>query len=168
MKLPNLAQSRSSTRVASRFSSGPAWARLSLVLSMGLLTSASVLADETGGPTARPATANLYLISPAHGEQLRSPVTVRFGLRGMGIAPAGTEAANSGHHHLLVDVAELPDLSQPLPSSEQVLHFGKGQTETQLNLSPGHHRLQLILGDHLHRPHNPPLMSAVVEIEVVE
>jgi hypothetical protein len=91
---------------------------------------------------------------------------VQFGLKGMGIAPAGIAFENSGHHHLLVDTDPPADLSQPLPTSEHVIHFGKGQTETELKLAPGKHTLQLVLGDQLHVPHNPPVMSKKVTIEV--
>jgi hypothetical protein len=115
--------------------------------------------------TARPADVELYIISPRDGEVVRSPITVRFGLRGMGIAPAGIAFENSGHHHLLVD-AELPPLDAPIPADERHIHFGKGQTETVLTLAPGRHRLQLLLGDHLHRPHDPPVVSAPVAITV--
>jgi hypothetical protein len=121
-----------------------------------------------GGPTTRPAQANLYIQGLHHGEQVTSPLKVGFGLSGMGVAPAGIEAANTGHHHLLIDVDQLPDLSQPLPANDQVKHFGKGQTEVLIELSPGPHTLQLVLGDHLHRPHSQPLMSKPITIVVVE
>ncbi|MGQ0384441.1 MAG: DUF4399 domain-containing protein [Gammaproteobacteria bacterium] len=112
-----------------------------------------------------PPDATLYIISPRDGEIVRNPVTVRFGLRGMGVAPAGVAFDNSGHHHLLVDV-ELPPLDAPIPADEHHIHFGKGQTETVLTLAPGPHRLQLLLGDHLHRPHEPPVVSSPVAITV--
>ena len=121
-----------------------------------------------GGPLERPAGAHLYLITPHHGATVTSPVRVRFGLNGMGVAPAGIDMPNTGHHHLLVDVEALPDLSQPLPANDHVIHFGKGQTETELELSPGRHTLRLLLGDHLHRPHNQPLMSEEVVVFVAE
>jgi hypothetical protein len=115
--------------------------------------------------TVSPADAKLYIIAPRDGAVVSNPVTVQFGLRGMGIAPAGVAFENTGHHHLLVDV-ELPPPDAPIPADERHLHFGKGQTETVLQLAPGTHRLQLLLGDHLHRPHDPPVVSAPVTITV--
>ena len=90
---------------------------------------------------------------------------VRFGLRNMGVAPAGTDIADTGHHHLLID-AELPPLDQPIPSDERHRHFGKGQTETAFELAPGTHTLQLLLGDFAHVPHEPPLASKMITITV--
>jgi hypothetical protein len=116
--------------------------------------------------TASPAGASVYIISPADGAVVKSPVKVQFGLKGMGIAPAGVAFENTGHHHLLVDTDPPADLSQPLPTSEHVVHFGKGQTETELKLAPGKHTLQLLLGDQLHVPHDPPVMSKKITIEV--
>ena len=110
--------------------------------------------------------ANVYFISPAPDSVVASPVTVRFGLRHMGIAPAGIAFPSTGHHHLLVDQEIPSDLTLPLPSTEKILHFGKGQTEVELALPPGEHRLQLLLGDHLHRPHRPPVLSEPIHITV--
>jgi hypothetical protein len=118
--------------------------------------------------TASPAGAEVYIQSPADGAEVRSPFLVRFGLRGMGVAPAGVTTANTGHHHLLVDVAELPPDNLPLPQTDQVRHFGAGQTEAEISLPPGQHTLQLVLGDSLHIPHDPPLRSAKITITVVE
>ncbi len=118
--------------------------------------------------TASAAGAEVYIQSPADGSQVRSPFLVRFGLRGMGVAPAGITNANTGHHHLLIDVAELPPDNLPLPQTDQVRHFGAGQTEVELSLPPGQHTLQLVLGDALHIPHDPPLRSAKITITVVE
>ncbi|MCL4685911.1 DUF4399 domain-containing protein [Myxococcota bacterium] len=115
--------------------------------------------------TPRPADAVLYIIAPVDGETVPSPVTVRFGLRGMGVAPAGVEFPDTGHHHLLIDAA-LPPLDLPLPANEQNLHFGAGQTEVTLDLAPGRHELQLILGDKNHIPHAPPLLSDRITITV--
>jgi hypothetical protein len=116
--------------------------------------------------TAAPEGVKEYFISPRNGEIVGQTFTVRFGLSGMGIAPAGTEAPNSGHHHLLIDVSELPPLDQPLPTSDSIRHFGKGQTETELTLPPGMHTLQLILGNHLHIPFDPPVLSEKITIRV--
>lgn len=123
------------------------------------------LAFATLPRTPSPAGAELYFISPKDGEVVRGPVTVRFGLRGMGVAPAGTVAEGTGHHHLLVD-APLPPAGQPIPNDAKHLHFGKGQTETVLMLPPGRHTLQLLLGDHSHIPHEPVVASPAITITV--
>lgn len=115
--------------------------------------------------TAAPAAAKVYFISPVDGAVVKGPVTVRFGLTGMGVAPAGTAAANTGHHHLIVD-SPLPPLDKPLPMDANHLHFGKGQTETTLTLAPGKHTLQLVLGDANHIPHQPPVVSPQITITV--
>ena len=114
-----------------------------------------------------PAGASVYIISPADGDELASPVRVAFGLRGAGVAPAGVDSPNTGHHHLLID-AEMVSFDLPIPSDAQHVHFGLGQTETMVELPPGDHRLQLLLGDHLHVPHDPPLLSEPITIRVVE
>ena len=112
-----------------------------------------------------PEDAKLYLISPTNGDKLTSPITVRFGLKNMGIAPAGTNVENTGHHHLLIDTG-LPALDKPVPGDENHRHFGKGQTETIIELGPGKHTLQLLLGDFSHIPHNPPVISEQITITV--
>jgi hypothetical protein len=106
-----------------------------------------------------------YIISPADGATVSSPVRVVFGLKGIGVAPAGTDRADAGHHHLLIDAA-LPQLDLPIPNDTQHMHFGAGQTETSLALAPGRHTLHLLLGDHLHVPFDPPITSAPITIEV--
>ena len=116
--------------------------------------------------TAAPADALVYLLAPEDGASVSSSFTVRFGLRGMGVAPAGVQSPNTGHHHLLIDVDELPPDNLPLPATDQVRHFGLGQTETELELGPGQHTLQLMLGDALHIPHDPPVRSQVITITV--
>jgi hypothetical protein len=118
--------------------------------------------------TPAPATAEVYIQSPADGAEVTSPVTVRFGLRGMGVAPATIAAENTGHHHLLIDVEALPPDNLPLPATDQIRHFGAGQTETVIELTPGEHTLQLILGDANHMPHLPPVRSARITITVVD
>lgn len=118
--------------------------------------------------TEAPPAAEAYIQTPADGAEVSSPVTVRFGLRGIGVAPAGITAANTGHHHLLVDLDTLPPDNLPLPATDQVRHFGAGQTETEIELAPGEHTLQLILGDALHIPHLPPVRSEEITITVVE
>lgn len=113
-----------------------------------------------------PAGAEVYIVSPKDGAKVKSPVTVVFGVKGMGIAPAGIKFDNTGHHHLLVDAQAPADLSQPIAANEHSLHFGKGQTETSLTLAPGNHTLQLLFGDSLHVPHDPALLSKPITITV--
>lgn len=109
--------------------------------------------------------AKVYFIEPKNGAEIKGPVKVVFGLSGMGVAPAGVQSENTGHHHVLIDGATA-DPNAPLPATEQVQHFGKGQTEATLALKPGKHTLQLVLGDYKHQPHNPPVMSEVITITV--
>jgi len=111
--------------------------------------------------------AEAYIISPRDGATVSPTFTVRFGLKGMGIAPAGIEKPRTGHHHLLIDT-DLPDLNYAVPADENHIHFGAGQTETVLTLAPGTHTLQLLLGDHNHVPHQPPIVSKRVTITVSE
>jgi hypothetical protein len=112
-----------------------------------------------------PAGASAYIVSPSDGATVSSPVRVVFGLKGMGIVPAGIQRDDAGHHHLLID-SELPPLNLPVPADAQHVHFGGGQTETDIVLAPGSHTLQLLLGDHLHLPHDPPVVSERVTIQV--
>lgn len=123
------------------------------------------VAEKLNLPTAAPAGAKVYLIAPANGATVTSPVTVVFGLSGMGVAPMGTQVENTGHHHLLVDNPTV-DMTLPLPTSAQVLHFGKGQTETTLTLKPGTHTLQLMFGDWKHQPFSPSVQSESITITV--
>ena len=109
----------------------------------------------------------VYFINLEDGDELKSPFLVQFGLSGKGIAPAGIDVDNTGHHHLLINQNEI-NYSMPIPSSDQHLHFGLGQTETMLNLPLGKHKLQLVLGDKFHIPHDPPLISEIIEITVIE
>jgi hypothetical protein len=122
---------------------------------------------QTGGPTPSPAGAGVYFLELKDGATLPPKATIHFGLRGMGVAPAGSDRQNSGHHHLLVDT-EVPPLNQPIPNDFNHLHFGAGQTEAEVNLTPGPHTLQLLLGDKDHVPHSPPVMSQRVRIMVAE
>lgn len=159
--------------------------RLSLIVSFAVVVSACSSETEdapataepsaAGAPTASvapglvrkpaPASARVYIISPSDGETVSNPVRVVFGLSGAGVAPAGIVKADTGHHHLLVDTAA-PPLDLPIPADAAHVHFGGGQTETTLTLAPGRHTLQLLLADELHVPHDPPLLSDVVTIEV--
>jgi hypothetical protein len=135
-------------------------------LLVAALFTANALAEER---SPSPAGAQVYIVSPTEGEKISGPITVRFGLKGMGVAPAGIKFDNAGHHHLYVDTDVPADLSQPVPTLEnKVIHFGKGQTETTLTLPPGKHTLQLVLGDHLHVPHNPPVVSKKVSFTVTK
>ena len=136
----------------------------------GLLLSVSMTPAPTQERTPAPAGAEAYIQSPANGAVVTSPVTVRFGLRGIGVAPAGVQLPNTGHHHVLIDVSEadMPSFDLPLPATDQVVHFGLGQTETELELEPGQHTLQLVLGDYLHTPHSPPVTSEPITITVTE
>ena len=116
--------------------------------------------------SAAPDAARVYIISPASGDSVSSPVTVRFGLAGMGVAPAGVEKESTGHHHLLVDLDTPPAMGLPIPTDDRHRHFGGGQTEVTLDLAPGEHTLQLLLGDHNHIPHDPPVISEMITITV--
>jgi hypothetical protein len=130
------------------------------LLLVGLTVEAQQLSKSSSPDGAR-----VYIMSPANGAVVPSTFTVEFGLAGMGVAPAGVERTNTGHHHLLVDGMELPSLDAPL--GQAVTHFGGGQTQTRLTLPPGEHTLQLIFADHLHLPHSPPVVSEVVNVTVV-
>jgi len=137
---------------------------LALALSPALLTSAPVNAHDGMSQSAAPANANVYIISPADGATVKSTFTVKFGLKDMGVSPAGFEKKHTGHHHLLIDKDALPAFDKPMGSD--VKHFGGGQTETSLTLPKGKHTLQLILGDHHHIPHNPAVFSKKITITV--
>ncbi len=131
------------------------------------------------GPSAAPATpppslprspapenARVFIVAPEPGATVTSPVRVVFGAENVEIVPAGTERPGGGHHHLVIN-ADLPDPTRPIPSSEQYLHFGTGATDAELDLAPGEYHLKLLLGDHLHIPHDPPVYSETVAITVV-
>lgn len=121
--------------------------------------------EKLGLPLAAPPGAKVYFIEPKNGAEITGPVKVVFGLAGMGVAPAGTNVENTGHHHLLIDDPQV-DLATALPSSDTVKHFGQGQTETAVTLKPGKHTLQLVLGDYKHQPHNPAVVSEKITITV--
>ena len=107
----------------------------------------------------------LYFIEPKDGQGVEKTFVVKFGLKDFGVAPAGYDINNKGHHHLLIDV-ELPDLNKPIPADANHLHFGGGQTEALLTLSPGEHKLRLLMGNYLHIPHEKPLISKEITIIV--
>lgn len=117
--------------------------------------------------TPAPEGAMVYFISPGDGDEVASPVNIVFGLAGAGVAPAGIQFPDSGHHHLLVN-ADMPPENLPIPTDERHVHFGLGQSEAIVELAPGEHTLQLIVGDHLHIPHDPPLLSERITVTVVE
>lgn len=137
-----------------------------VILSLICFAASCIAYGQQGGPTPSPPGAAVYFIDLKNGDTLPAKATIHFGLRGMGVAPAGTDRANSGHHHLLID-AELPPLDQPIPNDFHYLHFGAGQTEAEITLTPGEHTLQLLLGDKSHIPHSPPVMSEPIRIRVV-
>lgn len=144
------------------------------VVALALYGCAAIASDAPIPPTPEPASlvsvspagAEVYFISPADGETVAGTFVVRFGLKGMGVAPAGADLPNTGHHHLLIDQTGELNRTMPLPKTDQVLHFGGGQTETTVTLAPGKHTLQLVLGNHLHIPHNPPVVSKVITVTV--
>lgn len=115
--------------------------------------------------TPSPDDAHLYIGWPNDGETVRSPFRVWFGLRGMGVAPKDVNHPNTGHHHLLIDT-ELPPDDEPIPSDRNHLHFGAGETETQVTLPPGRHTLQLLMGDYKHFPHTKPVVSKKITVTV--
>ena len=109
--------------------------------------------------------ARVFFITPADGATVTNPISIEFGVEGMDVVRAGNDQPHSGHHHLLIDT-ELPDLGLPIPADEHHVHFGDGRTATAISLPPGEHTLQMLLGDHLHIPHDPPLMSEVIRVTV--
>lgn len=139
--------------------------KLVTIATIGLLMAGAAYADDHRSPA--PDGARAYILSPADGATVANPVTIVFGLEGMGVAPAGTDAENTGHHHLLIntDPASVP-MDESLPATDEIVHFGGGQTQVTLDLPAGTHSLQLLLGDMSHVPHDPPVMSEVVTVTV--
>ena len=144
--------------------------RIMTLVAAGLLALAS---PAFAGDTPAPEGAEVYFVNLSDGDTVQSPVTVIFGLKGMGVAPAGTDAEATGHHHVLIDrppLGEGPngeeELNSSLPANEHHRHFGGGQTQTTLDLEPGPHTLQLVLADQNHVPHDPPVTSDVITIAV--
>ena len=132
-----------------------------LVLTSFSMATLSTAAEEVGAP-------RVFIISPENGATVTSPVEVVFGIENFTLAKAGDNPPNSGHHHLLIDLEELPELDKPLPANDNVKHFGGAQTSTTVELSAGTHTLQLLLGDYQHIPHAAPLVSEKITIEVTE
>ena len=112
-----------------------------------------------------PADARVFFITPADGDTVQSPVNIEFGIENMGVAPAGQDTANTGHHHLIIN-AELPPLDQPIPANDNYRHFGDGSTSVSVALEPGTYTLRMLLGDHLHIPHEPPVYSDAITVTV--
>lgn len=127
---------------------------------------ASLIASPLMAATPAPEGARAYILSPENGATVSSPVTVVFGLEGMGVAPAGVDKPHTGHHHLLIDVDGPPPAGQPIPADDQHKHFGGGQTQVTIELPAGEHSLQLLLGDMNHVPHDPPVVSEKITINV--
>lgn len=126
--------------------------------------SAAALADMPRTPA--PEGAKVYFIEPANSATVDKTFTVKFGLKGMGVAPAGVDVPATGHHHLLIDLDQEPAMNMPLPMTDNLKHFGKGQTETEVTLPPGKHTLQLLVGDKNHVPLDPPVISEKITVTV--
>jgi hypothetical protein len=144
-----------------------AFATIALLAGLVFASSAHSQPAETGGPTPSPPGAKAEFIDLKDGALIAPKTTIHFGLHGMGVAPAGTKKANTGHFHLLIDT-DLPPLDKPIPNDENHLHFGGGQTEVELSLPPGPHTLQLLMGDADHIPHTPPVYSDKIHVMAVE
>ena len=138
----------------------------SILLPMALFIGMPAMAQMTELSSDVAADAQVWIESPVDGQVVSSPVAIVFGSQNVSIAPAGIEQSNSGHHHLMIDMDELPEMNMPLPGSAQLIHFGKGQTSTSLSLAPGVHSLQLLLGNHIHVPHTRPVLSKKITIVV--
>ncbi len=138
-----------------------------LVPALGFFMLAGAAWSQSGGPTPSPPGAAVYFIGLNDGDTLPAKSTIHFGLRGMGVAPAGSDRANSGHHHLIID-APTPALNTEIPNDFQHLHFGAGQTEAEVTLTPGEHTLQLVFADKNHVPHSPPVLSPRIKVKVTD
>ena len=156
----------------SRFQEGFVFSQMSTRIAVSFLMLAGTIGSShaqqrpTGGPNPSPPGASVYFVGIKDGQTVPTTFTVNFGLKGMGVAPAGSDKANSGHHHLLIDT-ELPPMDQPIPSDFNHLHFGAGQTEAEVTLPEGEHTLQLVLGDKDHIPNTIPLISERIKVRVV-
>lgn len=163
-KLPRSRQARLFSLQLRRTRTRINTAVLSLFLSFSLGYSLESQAETAHSTTASVESNKVYIISPKDGDTVPTTFTIQFGLTGMGVAPAGTDKDNTGHHHLLVDGETLPNMQAPM--GKEVKHFGAGQTETEITLTPGKHTLQLILGDKNHQPHRSPLVSPQITVMV--
>jgi Domain of unknown function (DUF4399) len=142
--------------------------RIFIAAAPAIIAPASLLQSRVAlaGPTAAPKDAYCYILWPNDGEKIKGGFWCRFGLRNMGVAPAGVRSPNAGHHHLYVDVDEPINPDEPIPQDKKHLHFGAGQTEARIELPPGTHSLQLVLGDADHIPFNPVVASKKIHITV--
>ena len=131
-----------------------------------LFVCAAFLSDVNAHRYASDEKKEVYFITPSDGVVTTNPVKIKFGATGINIVPAGIDMSDSGHHHLLINVDKLPDLTLPIPADSNHLHFGSGQTETELNFPKGEHTLQLLIGNHLHIPHSDPIISKKITITV--
>ncbi|MGC3982298.1 MAG: DUF4399 domain-containing protein [Steroidobacteraceae bacterium] len=142
---------------------------LALITAAASLAQLTVASAQMPPQATAPAGTEVYIIAPADGAKVTNPVVVRFGLKGMGIAPAGIQMEATGHHHLFVDTDLPTDMTKPIGTVDnKIIHFGKGQTETTLTLAPGKHTLQLLLGDYLHVPNSTPVSSKKITITVTK
>jgi hypothetical protein len=141
-----------------------------LLFSIAIILSSLSAARDANTPSKLSSTvaddAKVYFVSPSNGALLRSPFPVKFGATNVTITSAGNNQPNSGHHHLLINLTEMPDLSMPLPANQHLIHFGKGQSEALVELPSGTHTLQLLLGNYIHVPHHRPLLSEKITITV--
>jgi len=143
-----------------------------MLLAAGILSAGLAFADDTAKPAAvhtrakAPAGASVFIVSPKNGETVGQDITVKFGVKGIALKPATDPAPNSGHHHLLIDVAELPPADAPIPNDATHKHYGKAQTEDTIHLTPGDHTLQLDFGDFAHMQFDPPLVSQKIAVHV--
>lgn len=138
-----------------------------LLLPALIISSLSAFAHADGVVSTAPEGAAVYFIAPAADAVVAQEFTVKFGLSGMGVAPAGVDKEKTGHHHILIDTPlDSVDLTQPLPATDLIKHFGGGQTEATLNLTPGKHTLQLLVGNYVHVPHSNPVVSQQITVVV--
>lgn len=135
------------------------------ILMLLILTLASSI---TNGASQSKEGASVFFILPKDGQTVKNPIQLSFGLEGMKLVEAGINSPYSGHHHLLINVDQLPDLNSPIPADNKHIHFGKGQSTSSINLEPGYYTFQLLFADYLHIPHDRPLISKKISIEVVE
>ena len=135
--------------------------RLRMIAAAAVILASGFAAAQTPSPQG----AREYFINLKNGQHVKSPVLIQFGLAGMGVAPAGAMNMNTGHHHLIID-ADTPPGGMPIPNDEKHRHFGGGQTEVSVQLTPGNHSLQLVLADGAHIPHNPPVVSEKISVTV--
>ena len=136
---------------------------LTLFTAITITLSSAQAADSKTHSTAA---AKVAILQPLDGATVPTTFTVKFGATGVDIVPAGTQQEHSGHHHLLIDTDVLPDMNSPLPASPTLIHFGKGQTETEITLPPGKHSLQLVLGNYAHIPGSTPVVSKKITVTV--